>query len=86
MKEYICVDDTYKSLDEDERKVFLKLVGKSMRYTKADIRREFAKRIKEELKEQDVKGIIYASNEDEIDTMFNIPKMIDNVLAEMESE
>lgn len=37
MKEYICVDDTYKSLDKDERKTFLKLISKSMHYTKSDI-------------------------------------------------
>lgn len=50
MKEYICVDDTFKRLDKDERKVFLKLISKSMHYTKADICRELAEKLYERLK------------------------------------
>lgn len=45
MKEYICVDDTYKSLDKEEKKVFLKLISKTMHYTKVDICREFWNKI-----------------------------------------
>lgn len=45
MREYICVDDTYKSLDKDEKKVFLKLISKTRHYTKVDICRGFLNKL-----------------------------------------